>query len=702
MKRVSIGFKRSGAAFLVSAVVMSHSAALAAERSSSDGPQTRQKYVYHGAGNPYLPLWEHLPDGEPRVFEDPDNPGKFRIYIIGSHDVRVRSYCGPDIRAWSAPVEDLSSWRDEGPIFTYRVNNQWDVMYAPDLVEVKGKDGKKTYYLYPHSRGPNREAMVAKGDRPDGPFTPINLTEDGTRTVRGSTMGFDPAVFIEYVTDPNDPDFEIGFRAYGYWGFQRSLAAQLDQRTMYSVRPGHQVIDRFIPASSRYGVIRDPQGTQYPHVFPDQDLGTFNFFEAASIRKIGNKYIWVYSGYSGPDYGVDSSNSTLRYAFGDTPFGPWRSGGVLVDSRAIVPNQDGSRLRTSYSGHNTHGSIELINDQYYVFYHRAPRGFGNARQAMVAPIKVEWDEKPVSEGGKVVIRAYDPFAENNVWTAKDSRGFEYTGAEVTSEGFHIFGLNPYQYYSAGYACYLSNQQLVQDTWDNWDNNMPLVGVRNGDIIGYKYFGFAGLDKDQKGLKAFEGAKPGNKTAFNLFLTPKTASAFKVNVWLDGPWDNATWKGKKIGEINVPANAPQEVTKFTIDVASAVENLKRKHALFLVAEGPAEGGLCDIIGLGFSSTKVQIERPVPPTVTVSVNGKAIDLPALPVRSTNANGITGVDIYETTYTVPADVTGIPQVSASASDSSVKIVVTQADGRDGTAVVKFEYKGLPKTYRIKFSPS
>lgn len=27
------------------------------------------------AQNPYLPLWEHVPDGEPRVFEDPDNPG---------------------------------------------------------------------------------------------------------------------------------------------------------------------------------------------------------------------------------------------------------------------------------------------------------------------------------------------------------------------------------------------------------------------------------------------------------------------------------------------------------------------------------------------------------------------------------------------------------------------------------------------------
>ncbi|NLZ94317.1 MAG: hypothetical protein GX921_00635, partial [Bacteroidales bacterium] len=44
------------------------------------------KYTYTGSGNPYLPLWEHLPDGEPRVFEDPDIPGKFRVYIIGSHD----------------------------------------------------------------------------------------------------------------------------------------------------------------------------------------------------------------------------------------------------------------------------------------------------------------------------------------------------------------------------------------------------------------------------------------------------------------------------------------------------------------------------------------------------------------------------------------------------------------------------------------
>ena len=74
----------------------------------------------------------------------------------------------------------------------------------------------------------------------------------------------------------------------------------------------------------------------------------------------------IYSGHSGPDYGLGSSNSTLRYAYGDSPLGPWKSGGVLVDSRAPVLNQDGSRLQTTNAGHNTHGSIELINGQWYL------------------------------------------------------------------------------------------------------------------------------------------------------------------------------------------------------------------------------------------------------------------------------------------------------------------------------------------------
>jgi hypothetical protein len=669
-----------------------------ANQSKNDSSSVQ--YIHKGSGNPYLPLWEHLPDGEPRVFEDPDMPGKYRVYIIGSHDVRFNSYCGPDIRAWSAPVEDLSSWQDEGSIFTYPVEGQWDVMYAPDLVEVKRKDGTKEYYLYPHSRGRNREAMVAKGSRPDGPFTPVNLNEDGTKTIPGSIFGFDPAVYVDYITDPKDADFETGFRAYGFWGFQRSSAGQLDQKTMYSLRPGTEAIPYFIPASSRYGVVRDPQGTSYPSLFPGEDPGSFNFFEAASIRKIGNKYVWVYSGYSGPEYGLGSTNSALRYAYGDTPLGPWKSGGVLVDSRGPVLSQDGTKLETSYSGHNTHGSIQLINDQWYVFYHRAPRGYGFARQAMVAPIMVKWDEKPVAEGGKVIIRGYDPYSADNTWTAKDSQGKEYTGAEVCSEGFHIYGLDPYQYYSAGYACYLSNPGSQQDSWDIWDNSMPIANVKNGNIIGYKYFGFGGLVKDMKGLKAFAGVRPKNKTAFNLFLVPKTKNACKVNVWLDGPWDNASWKGTKIGVIEVPANSTLEITKFTIDVSSFVDRLDKKHAIFLVAEGDDAEGLFDLIGLGFSKDKKKIVRPVAPAVSIQVNGEAVILPAAPLRSTNSNGIAGYNLYEVKYKIPAGSSGISKVTASAGNPEVKVAVTQAESETGMAFVRFDYKGVVKTYRILFT--
>src|SRR5690349_9339202 len=97
------------ASFIASLSLYCGSCAMTAGTPSKDGGEAN-KNIQGGPGNPYLPMWEHVPDGEPRVFEDPDHPGKFRVYIIGSHDVSFRGYCGPDIRAWSAPVEDLSAW----------------------------------------------------------------------------------------------------------------------------------------------------------------------------------------------------------------------------------------------------------------------------------------------------------------------------------------------------------------------------------------------------------------------------------------------------------------------------------------------------------------------------------------------------------------------------------------------------------------
>ena len=91
--------------------------------------------------NPYLPLYEHIPDGEPHVFED-------RLYVFGSHDLENgNEFCELDYVAWSAPTDDLSDWRYEGVIYRKDqdpYNTDFLPMYAPDVV--RGRDGR--YYLY--------------------------------------------------------------------------------------------------------------------------------------------------------------------------------------------------------------------------------------------------------------------------------------------------------------------------------------------------------------------------------------------------------------------------------------------------------------------------------------------------------------------------------------------------------------------------
>ena len=664
------------------------------------------------AQNPYLPLWEHVPDGEPRVFEDPDNPGKYRAYIIGSHDVHYDKYCGNDIRMWSAPVEDLSQWRDEGPIFSWYVNGQWDTMYAPDLVETTDRStGKKTYWLYPHSRGNGRVPMVCKGDRPNGPFIPVNLTPNGTRCLPGSMIDFDPSVFVEPVNDKKDKDYQKGYRAYVFYGFQHSTAFELDQNTMYSKREGTEVIDPFIPASSRDRKLLDKEGSVYKALYKGQDPLDFNFFEASSIRQVGNKYVMVFSGYSGPEYGLSNTNSALRYAYGDSPLGPWRSGGVLVDSRGVVPNKDASALITTNAGHNTHGSIQEINGQWYVFYHRPPRGFGNARQAMVAPIKIEWDKKPVAKGGKVRIVAYDPYAPNNEWTAKASNGNEYTGAEVTSEGFNIYGLPPYGYYSAGIACYMDGpnaNNYMQDNHDVWNNSMDLAGIQNGSIIGFKYFGFGGLAQDTKGIKAFEGVKKGDNPQLYLNLTYGGKGAFNIHVMLDDPY-----KGKELGVIFIGDKTPTNHAVTIPHLLPGVEGLTGKHAIYLVTEGPEvkqpeqsqrgqwgqrqqqpqrPQGLFTLHGIGFTKNGKHAV-PFIPQVTITVDGKKVSIPQRPIMATNQNGYMEANHYQVYAPMKAD----SKIEATCEQAKDAVKFDISPIVDGRATIKATYNGKEKIFLI-----
>ncbi len=157
------------------------------------------------AANPFLPLWEYIPDGEPYIFEDPDRPGQYRVYIYGSHDSMRKDYCGREQVLWSAPINDLNNWRYDGIIFESKTDalGQWlnkngtgDILFAPDIVEIKEKNGKKTYYLYPNNQGKGRNGMVAKSDRPDGPFKVCNWNPESPQETIG-VLGFDPAVLAD-------------------------------------------------------------------------------------------------------------------------------------------------------------------------------------------------------------------------------------------------------------------------------------------------------------------------------------------------------------------------------------------------------------------------------------------------------------------------------------------------------------------------
>src|SRR5512140_2085079 len=97
MKIISCAFRKAQLTLLLASLPLAAGCVTLGGGRAVRNDAGANEFIHLGAGmaNPYLPLWEHLPDGEPRVFEDPDRPGNYRIYIIGSHDVRGNSYCGP-------------------------------------------------------------------------------------------------------------------------------------------------------------------------------------------------------------------------------------------------------------------------------------------------------------------------------------------------------------------------------------------------------------------------------------------------------------------------------------------------------------------------------------------------------------------------------------------------------------------------------
>lgn len=311
--------------------------------------------------NPYLPSYEYVPDGEPRVFGD-------RLYVFGSHDAfNGADFCVGDYVCWSAPVSDLSDWRCDGVIYRKDQdpkNRDGKMrMCAPDVVQ--GPDGR--YYLY-YQLHALSVTSVAVCDTPAGRYEFYGYVQhkDGHPwgSKKGEVFAFDPGVLVD---DDN--------RVYLYVGFSPEPGMLKNILKMRGNNLEHGVC---LELEQDMKTVRNGEMITVPG--PEEAKGTefegHGFFEASSPRKINGKYYLVYS---------SELSHELCYAVSHYPDRNFRYGGTIVSIGDI--GYEGNATPVNYTG-NTHGGMVQVNNQWYIFYHRQTNKQKCCRQGCAEKISI--------------------------------------------------------------------------------------------------------------------------------------------------------------------------------------------------------------------------------------------------------------------------------------------------------------------------
>lgn len=444
-----------------------------------------KKQVY----NPFLPLWEYVPDGEPHVFGD-------RVYLYGSHDTEGgQEFCAEgNYVCWSAPVTDLADWKYEGIIFESkqdpRTKADFSKLYAPDVV--RGNDGK--YYLYYCISG-------GMGNGADTHNTPIGVavcdTPAGKFEYYGYVQNTDGTPYLRYL--PHDPGLinDNGIiRLYHGYSISTAVAkghggsSQRNQTLPDFKKLSEAEIRQFLVGveqmmfhRSKEELLKDPEDIMGAnHVQLGDDMLTVvgetarivpgqlmaygtsfeghAFYEASSIRKIGDTYYFIYS---------DENSNMLSYATSKFPDRDFVFRGVLQSNGDVGLNGRSAEDRLNMTANN-HGSLECINGQWYVFYHRHTHNSTYSRQACA---------EPVSIGADGSIRQ----------------------AECTSCGLNGGPLKAEGTYPAVIACNITNGFMPHISNRIGDADIPYVthcgeeryitNMKEGTHVIYKYFCFDG-------------------------------------------------------------------------------------------------------------------------------------------------------------------------------------------------------------------
>ena len=466
--------------------------------------------------NPYLPLTEHIPDGEPHVFGD-------RLYIYGSHDkANGTAYCEDHYTVWSAPVDNLRDWRCDGVSYLRAQDptNHDDrlQLWAPDVT--RGPDGR--YYLY-YCLSFEREFGVAVSESPAGPFAFYGHVRYPEGVKGGKKldeyMPFDPAV----LTDDDG-------RVYLYYGFapagdkemtvpdfsEEELAAMPEEyrkkfETIRSVKFGESSM--VVELEPDMLTVKDEPKPLIPGEHHTKGTGFegHGFFEASSIRKLKGKYYFVYSSHKSHE---------LCYAVSEHPDRDFAYGGTIVSNGDI--GLDGRTEPVAPLGNN-HGGIVQVGDDFYIFYHRQTNGTEFSRQGCAEKIEIAAD-------GSIV------------------------QVPVTSCGLNGGPLPAHGSYPAAIACHLTDPTTTaQIDYANpamkeqlrvveRQNHVYITGIKGGAVIGYKYFDFEGetsialelrgsfsgtltLSHDENGKKKIgELALKQNMPQWTMEMIPLTARA----------------------------------------------------------------------------------------------------------------------------------------------------------------------------------
>lgn len=195
-------------------------------------------------------------------------------------------------------------------------STSWGAMvWAPDIIQAKNEK----FYLYPSV---GSEVWVGVSDHPLGPWK--NAKADSTPLIRSEEFPGVHSIDADCFIDDDG-------QAYLYWGSGlnwvngRCMAVKLKEDMItFDGEP--------------------------------KDITPPNYFEAPLMVKRNGKYYLMYSEGKAIDH-----TYKIRYAIGDTPFGPWNEG---KNSPILQTSADS----TVYGpGHHT---VFRENNQDYILYHR--------------------------------------------------------------------------------------------------------------------------------------------------------------------------------------------------------------------------------------------------------------------------------------------------------------------------------------------